>query len=77
MVNQSTQKDPFHLLDVIRDLQVSVMQATPTTFEVTAPPILHTVPFALLSSSNRVNCVHHFVLLLDAICDWMEGRPGD
>lgn len=34
MVNQSTQKDPFHLLDVIRDLKVTVMQATPTTFEV-------------------------------------------
>jgi hypothetical protein len=47
MVNQSTQKDPFHLLDVIRDLQVSIMQATPTTFEVTTPPILHTVSFII------------------------------
>ena len=34
MVNQSSQKDPFQLLDVIRDRRVSVVQATPTTFEV-------------------------------------------
>ena len=34
MVNQSSQKDPFQLLDVIKDRRVSVVQATPTTFEV-------------------------------------------
>lgn len=33
MVNQSSQKDPFQLLDVIRDTKVTVVQATPTTFE--------------------------------------------
>lgn len=34
MVNQSSQKDPFQLLDVIRDSKVTVVQATPTTYEV-------------------------------------------
>jgi hypothetical protein len=34
MVNQSSQKDPFQLLDIVRDCKVSVVQATPTTFEV-------------------------------------------
>jgi non-ribosomal peptide synthetase component F len=33
MVNQSSQKDPFQLLDVIRDRGVTVVQATPTTYE--------------------------------------------
>jgi non-ribosomal peptide synthetase component F len=33
MVEQSSQKDPFQLLDVIRDQCVTVVQATPTTYE--------------------------------------------
>jgi surfactin family lipopeptide synthetase A len=33
MVNQSSQKDPFQLLDVIQNLGVTVVQATPTTYE--------------------------------------------
>ena len=37
MVNQSSQKDPFRLLDVMKDTGVTVMQATPTTFEVSYP----------------------------------------
>ena len=34
MVNQSSQKDPFRLLDIIKETKVTVMQATPTTYEV-------------------------------------------
>lgn len=34
LVNQSTQKDPFHLIDVIKETGVTVVQATPTTYEV-------------------------------------------
>lgn len=34
MVEQSSQRDPFHLLDVIKDTGVTVVQATPTTYEV-------------------------------------------
>ena len=33
IASSSTQKDPFHLLDVIRDRNVTVVQATPTTYE--------------------------------------------
>jgi len=33
IASSSTQKDPFHLLDVIHDRKVTVMQATPTTYE--------------------------------------------
>ena len=34
MVNQSSQKDPFRLLEVVKETGVTVMQATPTTYEV-------------------------------------------
>ena len=33
IASSATQKDPFHLLDVIHDRRVTVMQATPTTYE--------------------------------------------
>jgi len=33
IAKSSTQKDPFRLLDVLRERQVTVMQATPTTYE--------------------------------------------
>ena len=33
MVNQSSQRDPFQLLDVIKEAKVTVVQATPTTYE--------------------------------------------
>ena len=43
MVNQSSQKDPFQLLDVIRDSRVTVVQATPTTYEVTQTTTLYEI----------------------------------
>jgi acyl-coenzyme A synthetase/AMP-(fatty) acid ligase len=33
MVHSATQKDPFRLVDVIAEQCVSVVQATPTTYE--------------------------------------------
>jgi non-ribosomal peptide synthetase component F len=33
LAEQSSQRDPFHLLDVIRDRGVTVFQATPTTYD--------------------------------------------
>ena len=49
MVNQSSQKDPFQLLDIVRDCKVSVLQATPTTFEV--PQVSRTLLYTALSVS--------------------------
>ena len=42
MVNQSSQKDPFRLLEVMKETGVTVMQATPTTYEVGQQPNLAT-----------------------------------
>ena len=42
MVNQSSQKDPFRLLEVMKETGVTVMQATPTTYEVGHQPNLTT-----------------------------------
>ena len=52
MVNQSSQKDPFQLLDVIRDRKVSVVQATPTTFEVLIPSLYLNSFFSDLTTFN-------------------------
>ena len=33
VANSSTQKDPFRLVDLIKEFKISVFQATPTTYE--------------------------------------------
>ena len=45
MVDQSSQRDPFHLLDVIKDRGVTVVQATPTTYEVCKTVSRYTVEY--------------------------------
>ena len=59
MVNQSSQKDPFRLLDIIKETGVTVMQATPTTYEVSYQVTVHCQNFCFSNSQLKI-----FFLLL-------------